>query len=219
MQAIEHPVYYKNTVRMSPGVVGAVGDALNGVRLRQSAPDMKMRYDADFSGVAGELVLGSNVQDGYSYSMTSGGGPARTIQNKMALSQGFKHVYGWRYQDLRAPDTLHEPLLAPTERYSWRNKVATIFEAKRTGDMFLPLPGAYGPSAMTRGSVVPRIVESAATNYDDIASGIKAGSLYKDPNLKEALKDLNPTESVVASNKVQVCTDKNGRIVAVKPAK
>lgn len=218
MQAIVDPVYYKQTVRISPGVVGTVGDAVNGVRLKQSAPDMKMRYDKSFSGSHGALLLGSNVQDGFSRSETSGGMNATVIQKHLPCSNGFKHGHGWRYQDLRAPDTLHEPLLAPTERYSWRNKIATIYEAKRTGDMFLPLPGPYGPTSLPRGGQVPRIVDSSGELYDDISAGIKAGSLYKDPNLKEALNDLNPNESVVqSSQKVRVCKDASGKIIKVEP--
>lgn len=190
-----------------------VGDVTTGVRLRQSAPDMAMRYDKSFSGDQGALLLGSNVQDGYSRSETSGGMGARVVDKHLPMNNGFKHAHGFRYQDLRAPDTLHEPLLAPTERYSWRNKIATIYEAKRTGDMFLPLPGPYGPTSLPRGGQVPRVVESNGENYDDIAAGIKAGSLYKDPNLKEALKDLNPTVSVVTGQKVRVCRDAKGSII------
>ena len=158
MQAIVDPVYFKRTVTISPGVVGSVGDALGGVRLKQSTPDMPMRYEAAFSG-ANAPITGSNVQDGFSYSYSSGGGPAKTLEKTWA-NRGFRTNHGWTYQDLRAPDTTLEPVMGSLGRYNWYNKIATVYEAKRTGDLFLPLPGAYGPKDITRGSQVPRVVES-----------------------------------------------------------
>ncbi|MBF9645471.1 hypothetical protein IAI43_12105, partial [Streptococcus pseudopneumoniae] len=56
-------------------------------------------------------------------------------------NRGFKTQHGLVYQDLRAPDTTLEPIMGSTGRYPWYNKIATIYEAKRTGDLFLPLPG------------------------------------------------------------------------------
>lgn len=164
MQAIVDPVYFKRTQIISPGVVGSVGDTLGGVRLKQSTPDMAMRYDPSFESP----ITGSNVQDGYSYSYTSGGGPARTIEKTMA-NRGFKTQHGLVYQDLRAPDTTLEPIMGSTGRYPWYNKIATIYEAKRTGDLFLPLPGPYGPTDITRGSQVPRITATIGPTDQDIS--------------------------------------------------
>lgn len=194
MQAIVDPVYYKRTQRISPGVVGSVGDAINGVRLRQSAPDMAMRYTFE-----NPKLLGSNVQDGNSKSMTSKGGPATVVQKHYPMAEGFKHAHGWKYQDLRAPDTLHEPLLAPLEQYSWRNKVATIYEAKRTGDMFLPLPGPYQPTSMTRGSQIPRVVETEM--------GLQ---------VKEPVSDVKDSVVMPQGQKYKVCLNRAGQIVKVE---
>jgi hypothetical protein len=60
---------------------------------------------------------------------------------------------------MRAPDKLHEPTLGETPDYSWRNKLATVYNAKRTGNLFLPLPGGYNPSPgeVDRGSITPEI--------------------------------------------------------------
>lgn len=156
MQAIVDEKYFKNTMVISPGLVGSVGDVLGSVRLRQSAPDMPMRYDATFSG-PNESLVGNNVQDGYSYSYSSGGGPARTLDSNWE-NRSFKTNHGWVYQDLRAPDKTLTPIMGSTGRYDWYNRVANIYQSKVTGDMFLPLPNGYQPSGIPRGGQVPRVI-------------------------------------------------------------
>ena len=46
-----------------------------------------------------------------------------------------------------------------TPDYSWRNKLATVYEAKRRGTKFLPLPYGYLPSPgeELRGGAFPHI--------------------------------------------------------------
>lgn len=50
-------------------------------------------------------------------------------------------------------------LIIETPDYSWRNKLATAYNAKRTGNLFLPLPGGYNPSPgeVERGSITPEV--------------------------------------------------------------
>lgn len=156
MQAIVGTQYFKNSEVIAPGKVGSVGDVIPSVRFRQSAPDMAMRYDKNFSG-ASEQLHGSNVQDGFSYSFTSGGGPSRTIDSRLER-KSFKTNHGWMYQDLRAPDKTLEPIMGSTGRYSWYNKLGTVYQAKVTGNSFLPLPGNYGTTSITRGNQIPRIL-------------------------------------------------------------
>jgi len=156
MQAIVDEKYFKNTMVISPGVVGSVGDVLGSVRLRQSEPSMDLRYDATFSG-PNEPMTGSNVQNGFSYSYSSGGGPARTLDSNWE-NRSFKTNHGWVYQDLRAPDKTLMPVMGSTGRYDWYNRVANIYQAKVTGDMFLPLPNGYQPSGVPRGGQVPRVI-------------------------------------------------------------
>lgn len=177
MQAIVDPVYFKRTQIISPGVVGSVGDALGGVRLKQSAPDMAMRYDRSFSGKKSTIV-GSNVQDGDIDSFTSKGGSARVYESSW-VNRKFKTAHGWVYQDMRAPDTTLEPVMGSTGRYNWYNKIATIYEAKRTGDMFLPLPGEYGPTSMIRGPM-PRVTD-VITPTDEYVSPLGKQKDYKQP--------------------------------------
>lgn len=79
------------------------------------------------------------------------------------------------YQDLRAPDKLTQPLMGSTPDYSWHNKLATNYEAKRTGDKFLPLPGGYQPSPgeLTRGGMYPMTT--------DLVPGQAPGSIIENP--------------------------------------
>jgi hypothetical protein len=156
MQAIVDEKYFKNTMILSPGLVGSVGDVLGSVRLKQSAPEMKLRYDQIFSG-KNEPRSGSNVQDGYSYSYASGGGPARTLDSNW-VNKKFKTNHGYIYQDMRAPDKTLTPVMGSTGRYDWYNRVANTYQAKITGDLFLPLPGGYKPSGVPRGGQVPRVI-------------------------------------------------------------
>ena len=61
---------------------------------------------------------------------------------------------------MRAPDTLHEPENTGIPQYSWHNKLATAYDAFRTGNAFMPVTGAYAqsPGEVTRGGDIPRIV-------------------------------------------------------------
>ncbi len=194
MQAIVDPVYYKRTQIISPGVVGSVGDVISGVRLKQSAPDMAMRYESAYSG-RNASITGNNVQDGFSYSYSSGGGPARTVERGLS-NRGFRTATGWVYQDLRAPDTTLEPLMGSTGRYGWYNKIATIYEAKRTGDLFLPLPGPFAPTAMTRGTQYPTITDRIGPTTEFISlSG-----------------DQRPAPKPSGGVKMYECTDGKGKV-------
>lgn len=168
MQAIVDTKYYKSTRIISPGVVGTVGDVLGSVRLRQSTPGMASRYDKAFYG-KNEIRVGSNVQDGYSYSYSSGGGPSRTLDSNLERTS-FKTTHGWIHQDLRAPDKLLGEQMGSLGRFDWYNRVANIYEAKRTGDMFLPLPGEFSPTSMTRGSQIPRIVAQDVPSAQQLES-------------------------------------------------
>lgn len=192
MQAIVDTKYYKSTRIISPGVVGSVGDVLGSVRLRQSTPGMATRYDKAFYG-KNEVRVGSNVQDGYSYSYNSGGGPSRTLDSNLERSS-FKTTHGWIHQDLRAPDKSLGERMGSTGRYDWYNRVANVYEAKRTGDMFLPLPGPYGPQSMTRGSQIPRIVAQDVPTAQQLQSSSSS--------------ELQNKEKKIIGYR---CTDENGQ--------
>ena len=161
------PLNRWNHCRIQPGNVGSVGDCLVQPRLKHSAPDMPLRFDPYFSH-GNSVVNGSNINNGTRTSYASGGGPARTVDSNWGGRRNFKTRVGWIHQDMRAPDTLHEPLNTGTPQYSWHNKIATAYEAKRTGNMFMPLPGQYllHPSQTPRGGAIPRIVDDESQERD-----------------------------------------------------
>lgn len=146
MRDIDHvrPLNRWSNDYISPGVQGSVGDTLLGVRLRQSAPDMPMRWAKNFSG-ANEVFLGSNISDGQSVGYDSGGGPARLYDSSWGSGRQFRTSVGWRVEDITAPDKNVEPFMSSLGDYTWRNKVATVYEALRTGENFLPVPGPFRP--------------------------------------------------------------------------
>jgi len=172
------PMNRWNHDRIQPGNVGSVGDVNLQPRLKHSAPDLPLRYQPDFAH-KNEVFLGSNVQNGSSASYVSGGGPASVVDSNWGGRRDFKISHGWIYQDMRAPDTLHEPLLGETPHYSWNNKIATTYEAFRTGNQFLPVPGAYmlHPGEVPRGGQVPRIVDNEAQEDDIALTNVNTGKL------------------------------------------
>lgn len=143
--------------RIQPGSVGSVGDVNVTPRFKHSMPELPIRFDPYFRGKNAPF-LGSNVQNGTQPSYDSGGMPAYTVDSNWGGRRNFKTRHGYIYQDLRAPDKLTQPLLGETPDYSWHNKIAKVYEAKTTGNKFLPLPSGYIPSPgeITRGGAFPR---------------------------------------------------------------
>lgn len=150
-----------------PGVVGSVGDALVQVRYKHSNPDMPLRFDPSNSHRR-EPYLGSNVQDGQSISHCDKGGPNFTIDSNWGGRRGFKTSHGWYYQDVRAPDRRVEPIVGATPQYDWHNKIAQTYNARVTGDLFLPLPGEYmlNPGDIPRGGSKPRVTDEVGGDAD-----------------------------------------------------
>jgi hypothetical protein len=150
----------REKIIISPGPVGSVGDVLGQVRYKHSAPDMPLRFDPHFRG-KNEVFLGSNVQDGQHVGYASGGAQARLVDSNWGGRRGFRTSRGWHFQDIRAPDNLVEPYIGTTLDYSWRDKIATVYDAKRTGSNFLPLPMGYqiSPGEEPRGGSTPRVTD------------------------------------------------------------
>ncbi len=133
-----------NHCRVAPGAVGSVGDVLGSVRLKHSAPDLPIRWEKEFHGQK-EKKLGANISDGDHEGYTSGGLGARVMDSNWQSGRGFRTADGWKIQDYRAADKLVEPYVGSTFDFSWRNRVATTYELKRPGDLFLHMPGGYAP--------------------------------------------------------------------------
>jgi hypothetical protein len=144
--------------RIHPGPVGSVGDVLISTRLKSSLAG-NFNWDAEYYGNR-ESLYGSSIQNGSKVSFNSGGGPARVKDSNWGGRRSFSTNHGWHYQDMVAPDRMVQPELASLPQYMWRNKVASVHNAKRTGNLFMPLPGGLQPpNGMPRGGQMPRVTD------------------------------------------------------------
>jgi hypothetical protein len=118
--------------RIQPGAVGSVGDVHCQPRLKHSSPDMPIRWQKEFAG-QNEVFLGSNVSDGQHVGYDSGGGPSRVMDSNWQSGRSFKTRLGWVMEDVTTPCAAVEPYVSSLGDYTWRNRVATVYEALRTG--------------------------------------------------------------------------------------
>lgn len=171
------PINRWNYDFIMPGNVGSVGDVNVTPRLRNSDPKMPVRFDPAFTSSR----VGMNVQNGDSSNIWGSQWP-QLRDSEWDLSPGFKTSHGWIHQDLRAPDKLHEPTLGELPQYSWDNRIATAYNAMRTGNMFLPLPGEYGLSKnqTPRGGQIPRIVDNEIGDSGHTLPGFVSKKAEKD---------------------------------------
>lgn len=165
-----------------PGNVSSVGDVNMAVRMKQSSPDMMWKFDPKFYGKNEERV-GSNSAQGYN-------SVARVVDSNWGGRRDFKIRRGWVCQDIRAPDKKVEPYMGQTGN-SWNNRIATMYDSKRTGDQFLPLPGGYSlsPGELPRGGNFPTIADQVGIEdsfADSIVSGMnRAVGNYNMPVLND----------------------------------
>lgn len=150
--------HYWNHDYIHPGGVSSVGDVLVAPRLKQSAPDLPLRFESVFYNR--QKKNGSKVTREPNTSISGFGG-----------KRSFKVSHGWYYQDKRKPATSTEPTMASLGDYSWQNKLATVVEAKRTGDKFLPLPGPFTlkEGVVPRGGSLPIVTTAGGT---DVVEGV-----------------------------------------------
>lgn len=170
-----------------PGIVGSVGDALITPQLATSDIDMPPRFEKGFY---------NRPDNGSIISMQP-----YVYDSSWNMGRGERTAYGLVQQDLRAPDRLHEPILASVPQYMWRNQVATVYEAKRTGDKFLPLPGPYQVSKgeMVRGGQVVRTTDIEglyqAVMRQEPSPSIALGR--RNDEMIKAMKAMNSSSSIV----------------------
>lgn len=147
MTTLAKPKRLNQTESLRPGMVGSVGDALVCGQLAVSTPGMPVRFDPQFYDRpdTGSLLTPQPY----------------VLDSAWNMGRSENTAYGIIQQDLRAPDKLHEPIVGSIPQYQWRNKIATVYQAKRTGNNFLPLPGPYQVSAgeMVRGGQVVRTTD------------------------------------------------------------
>lgn len=130
-----------------PGMVGSVGDSIVTGQLAVSTPGMPVRFDPKFY----DRPDNGSILTPQPY----------VYDSSWNMGRSENTAYGMMQQDLRPPDKLHEPTLGVVPQYQWRNKIATVYEAKRTGQKFLPIPGPYqvAPGEMVRGGQVVRTTD------------------------------------------------------------
>jgi hypothetical protein len=164
-----------------PGPQGSVGDVLGSIKLKHSFPDQGIRLEPAYKGNK-QNRLGSNVSDGNSRSFTTAGpGDPYVSASPWNAYRNQQYNAGWTIQDVRAPDTLHTPFTGSTPEYSWQNKIATVYNAQRTGKLFLPLPGAYqlSPGETPRGGREPEVTDITGTTLD----AATVNQLFQTPTL------------------------------------
>lgn len=182
--------YANNHQFLSAGPVGSVGDVNLNVRLKHSMPDLDIRYDPTFSG-KNAPDYGSSVTDGQNKSFFTHGMGNRVMNGNWGGSRDFKVSNGWKYQDLRVPDRRMEPITGNIPSYMWNNQVATVYEARRTGENFLPVPGEYrlAVGEVPRGAQFPGPVDTigdpgviAAMGGQSVVTNPQAGGLFPVPS-------------------------------------
>ena len=148
---------------ISPGNVGSVGDVLMDVRLKQSAPDMDMRY-LNLTHGKNESRFGSNVQNGTLTNFFNFG-PATAIDHNWNINRGKKYKIGFKFENLQPPDKTPsmQTMQGALPQFSWHTTTSNVYRALHSGSMFLPAPGPFqpGPGEIPRGGNVPSIVQSA----------------------------------------------------------
>jgi hypothetical protein len=147
--------HYWNHDSIRPGGVASVGDVITVPRLRQSAPDLPMRFDSIF--MKRQTKNGSKATS-----------EPYIIPRGLGGKRDFRINHGWHIQDLRKPSTTNEPTLQSQGDYTWQNRIANVVNAKRTGSLFLPLPGEYKlrEGQVPRGGSVPVVTSAGGTeNY------------------------------------------------------
>lgn len=180
---------------MSPGIVGSVGDVLVTPFLKTSTIQLPRRVDPTFAD-HNACLLGSNISDGDLPSYTTGATNPRTYDSAWGGNRSFRDVKGWVFQDLRVPDKMVEPFVSSLGDYSWRNKVAKVNEAFRTGYNFAPVPGEYSSNGVPRGGQIPRATEFVMddTLYKENSF---MPTLMQKPKLPELPKKPAETKSAI----------------------
>ncbi len=151
---------------MRPGPQGSVGDVVMMTRLKHSSMDVPMRYDS-MTAHGKEPRVGSNVQDGYVNNYRGNGG-ARTFYDALVNADKFNNR-GFKHQDVWESDKLVVPVDVGIPSYQWKNKMAENYEAKRTGDKFLPFPGEY---VLPPGQVARGPMPVSTPLVDNVNSGV-----------------------------------------------
>lgn len=172
------PVLYK------AGDVGPIGDVHQIVRLKQSCPELPMRYNKTFS--TGRV--GQNVQDGDSPSYNTGAYGAKTIMSAFDRPSNVTTSGGFTFQNIIPEDreVMADTIALPS--YNWENLKAQVYKAQVTGNAFLPLPGGFKPEAgaVPRGGALPTVSSGGGGDFFIPLGGSSAfdPNSYYDPTVE-----------------------------------
>ena len=162
-----------NNDSIRPGPVGSVGDTLCAVQLKSSLPgDYR---EAPWTKSKKEERYGSNVQDGDKPSYDTGFKQGRVMDGFFGGERDSMFTQrGWVFQNLKPEDMYHDSIMESLPQYAWRNQVATINNAAKTGEKFARLPGGYepGPNDIPRGGQKPGIVATEGQGIQNPNTGV-----------------------------------------------
>lgn len=177
--ALIHDIQPKNITTFKPGNVGPIGEVNVRTRFRQSRAEMPWAIDPYWTGPRAHK-LGSNVQDGYSFSYGSQGGPASTTLKGWNGNRSFKHQYGYSIHDVQASDLLYLPIDSELKRFSYKQKVGRLRNVK-AGSLFLPM--GYTATGKPRGGLYPTSTGFGGTTPASQAfDPLTAPTVELDPN-------------------------------------
>ncbi len=131
---------------ISPGPVGPIGDVIVNEKLKKSCPDLPPRYS-----IKDMRARGHGIQDGTWYNYHNNGLNANVERLSFYDQNNVTFADGFRVQDLRLQDLKAESRLLGAPQFGWKNQKATLLNARVTGEQFLPHPGGYLPSGVSRG--------------------------------------------------------------------
>lgn len=181
VEALVNTVRPRNVVQIHPGLVGSVGDVVVKPRFRQSTPFMPWAYEPYYEGKRANS-LGSNVQDGYSISPVSLGGPGKTVDASFEGNRSLKHQYGFSVHDPMSTAKSSEPVLYPIGDISLKRRVASTRIAKRTGVFFNVKTQPYISSANTRGGNNVRVTDVLGGEGNGVID-LRDVTVSRDPRL------------------------------------
>jgi hypothetical protein len=150
-----------NKSYISPGPVSAVGDVVQNIRLKQSCPELAMRWDLSKSEVK---QRGSGVSDGTVPNNYTGSSLTTTVVSDYYHSPNESDVVGFAYQDLRPNDLAASTRELGAPQFGWKSTQASVNKALVMGKQFLPVTQGYPKSGVSRGPE-PRSTFLSDLNY------------------------------------------------------
>jgi hypothetical protein len=192
---METLLYYQRanpTPVPTPGTHASIGATATQVRLKQTTPDLRSRFQKDSTG-AGALRFGSDSTGGTKRSLMNGSYKYKT--KTILVKDAHLRNRGVRVRDLRPTQDRHEePVLAMVPRYSWKLKENQV--TSNYGVLFQDMPGGYAPQPgdVLRGTSYPRSLTIMEEDKppDDILTLLKKKlDEKKDGGVEKEIQPLN----------------------------